>query len=200
MVVKAQKGEAEWHTKFGVHLIAAGLTAATLLGQPSIAEAGVVIEQPKTKKVFQGGPRPPKPAETEVSEGGGLQLPSIGLPSISLPSISLPSIGLPALPEFSGLNITPVETLDPRTVALPGAILGITGVAYLSYKYDAGFRSMIREGMVKDSNDFAGYEEDIDEYAAQAAGQISKGTKKISKAVKKTGQKAKKGFFSFGKK
>jgi hypothetical protein len=42
---------AEWHTKFGVHLIAAGLTAATLLGQPSIAEAGVVIEQPKTKKV-----------------------------------------------------------------------------------------------------------------------------------------------------
>jgi hypothetical protein len=34
-------------------------------------------------------------------------------------------------------------------VCLVGAILGITGVAYLSYKYDAGFRSMIREGMVK---------------------------------------------------
>jgi hypothetical protein len=32
---------------------------------------------------------------------------------------------------------------------------------------------------MQDSNDFAGYEEDIDEYAAQAAGQISKGTKKV---------------------
>jgi hypothetical protein len=83
-------------------------------------------------QVFQGGPRPPKPAETEVSEGGGLQLPSIGLPSISLPSISLPSIGLPALPEFSGLNITPVETLDPRTVALPGEPHGLLAPIFTS--------------------------------------------------------------------
>lgn len=42
---------AEWQTRFGVHLLAAGLAAATVLGQPSIAEAGVVMEQPKVKKV-----------------------------------------------------------------------------------------------------------------------------------------------------
>jgi len=42
---------AEWQSNFGTHLLVAGLAAATLLGQPSIAEAGVVIEQPKTKKV-----------------------------------------------------------------------------------------------------------------------------------------------------
>lgn len=42
---------AEWQTKCGVHLLAAGLAAATILGQPSIAEAGVVITQPEVKKV-----------------------------------------------------------------------------------------------------------------------------------------------------
>jgi len=32
---------------------------------------------------------------------------------------------------------------------------------------------------MQDSNDFAGYEVDIDEFASQAAGQVSKGTKKV---------------------
>jgi len=193
LVVKAQKGEAEWQTKCGVHLLAAGLAAATILGQPSIAEAGVVITQPEVKKVFQGGNRAPTEA-SDAGDGGGL----------SLPSISLPSVGLPSLPEFSGLNISPPDALDVRTVALPASVLGIAALGYVSYKYDAGFRSMIREGMVKDSNEFAGYEVDVDEYASQAAQQLSKGTKKISKAVKKggkqakkAGKEAKKGFFNF---
>jgi len=29
------------------------------------------------------------------------------------------------------------------------SVLGIAALGYVSYKYDAGFRSMIREGMVK---------------------------------------------------
>lgn len=201
LVVKAQKGEADWQTRFGVHLLAAGLAAATVLGQPSIAEAGVVMEQPKVKKLFQGANKPQQPAETQSSsgEGGGL----------SLPSVSLPSVGLPSLPEFSGLNVTPSDALDVRTVALPASVLGIAALGYVSYKYDAGFRSMIREGMVKDSNGYAGYEVAVDEYADQAKGQISKGTKKISKAVKaatpnkagkKGAKKAKGGFFGLGKK
>lgn len=178
-------------------------------------------------QLFQGANKPQQPAETQSSsgEGGGL----------SLPSVSLPSVGLPSLPEFSGLNVTPSDALDVRTVALPGptlfqcrkmrqqsmhvkigavptrpspvvarhaelaispvidgalagpscscmgglrlqpcahciqtsvrhgidptffqsyfgcaaSVLGIAALGYVSYKYDAGFRSMIREGMVK---------------------------------------------------
>ena len=42
---------AEWSKKLGVHLLAAGIALSATLGQCHIAEAGVVLEQPKSRKV-----------------------------------------------------------------------------------------------------------------------------------------------------
>lgn len=44
---------ADWTKKIGVHLLAAGIALSATLGQVSTAEAkaGVVIEQPKSRKV-----------------------------------------------------------------------------------------------------------------------------------------------------
>lgn len=44
---------AEWSRKLGVHLLAAGIALSVSLGQPNIAEAGVVMEQPKSRKVLR---------------------------------------------------------------------------------------------------------------------------------------------------
>lgn len=191
LLCRAEAGEAEWSRKLGVHLLAAGIALSVSLGQPNIAEAGVVMEQPKSRKLFQGQKKAPAPKPVEAaSSGGGLSLPSVSLPSVGLPSISLPSL---PTPDLSGLNITPGGGggIDPRVIALPGAILGIAGAGFAAYTLDGGFRSMMKEGLVKDSSEYAGYEEAIDDYAAQAAGAASKGTKRISKAAKKTTQKGK---------
>lgn len=42
---------ADWGKKVGVHLLAAGLALSVSLGHVNVAEAGVVIEQPKARKV-----------------------------------------------------------------------------------------------------------------------------------------------------
>lgn len=194
LVCRAQAGEADWNKKIGVPLLAAGLALSASLGHVDTAEAksGVVIEQPKSRKLFQGQKKPAEPKPTESSQGPSL--PSVSLPSVGLPSVSLPSVGLPSLPtpDLSGLNITPsAGGLDVRTIALPGAILGLAGAGFAAYSLDSGFRSMMREGLVKDSSDYAGYEVAVDDYAAQAKDALNKGTKKISKAAKKTTQKGK---------
>lgn len=42
---------AGWQRSVGVQLLAAGLAATALVASPSIADAKVVLEQPKVKKV-----------------------------------------------------------------------------------------------------------------------------------------------------
>ena len=52
ILVKTEILLAEWSKKLGVHLLAAGIALSATLGHPNVAEAGVVYEQPKSRKVI----------------------------------------------------------------------------------------------------------------------------------------------------
>merc|ERR1711959_333487 len=59
--------------------------------------------------------------------------------------------------ESSGSTI-----ISPQTIALPGTILGITGLAYLAYTLDSDFWSFVNKSSLRPSDIYgAGYEPEL---------------------------------------
>lgn len=131
-------------------LLAASMAAAALL-QSGSADAKVIFEKAQTKKLFQAVPEEPKKAAQAVTKEAKKAAGEFKLPSISAPSVTT-----------SGGDI------DPRTVALPGAIIAILGGGFALSKIDPGFAEMMSEASSKDSTSFAGYEQSLKNVAAKA--------------------------------
>lgn len=159
-------------------LLVAGLAAAGLIGA-SGAEAKVKFQQPDrpVKQFFQRDPNAPQPPKVEnpaKGDGGGFKLPSFSAPSFSAPSLP----NLPAGPkEVAG-------GIDARTIALPGAVIGIAGLGFALTKLDPGFSKVLYETVIKDSNSGAagaGYEEVLKGGADQIGKTLNRGsgTKRI---------------------
>lgn len=173
--VSCQKGALQQ-----VSVAAASFAAAVMLAQP--ADAGVVLIQPERKKLFQSD-------ETSAAAPVKRELKALGAPSTPAPAAA-------AAPAPKAESSSEGADLDPRSVALPGALALVLGGAFAASKIDGGFDKFIMGAMYKDSTDYAGYEPTL----KVESGPIfpkSAGTKKVSKAASGT---VKKSFFDFGKK
>ncbi|KAL3157577.1 hypothetical protein ABBQ32_012028 [Trebouxia sp. C0010 RCD-2024] len=175
-----------------LRLVAASCAAALLL-QSSPANAKVIFEPVQTKKVFQGAAESVKQAASEakdaVSSGGLPSAPSIGLPKVNLPKLT------PTIFSDSG-------DIDPRAVALPGALLAIGGGALVLSKIDPGFNEFMGSTSAKDSSTSgAGYEQGLKSGADELVKGGKAAKKKVGATINKkanTGGKQKKASASKG--
>jgi len=139
--------------------------------QSSPANAKVIFEPVQTKKVFQGAAESVKQAASDAKDAA----PSIGLPSA--PSIGLPKVNLPKL---TPTVLTDSGDIDPRAVALPGALLAIGGGALVLSKIDPGFSEFMGSTSAKDSSATgAGYEQEL----RSGGDSLVKGAKEAKKKV-----------------
>lgn len=96
---------------------------------PPTAHAGVILQQPERKRIFNGPKSDKKSVEKAAKEssGGG--------------SLSLPNLG------------------SAGTLALPLSLIGITGATVAARKLDGGFDEFLAGTIVKNSTvDGVGYE------------------------------------------
>eukprot|EP00882_Tetradesmus_deserticola_P000692 GHRQ01000756.1.p2 GENE.GHRQ01000756.1~~GHRQ01000756.1.p2 ORF type:complete len:251 (+),score=75.81 GHRQ01000756.1:105-755(+) len=158
--------------------IAAGVAAAVLLSVAP-AKAGVILEQPKYKKVLQDNtPALPAVKREIILPGQRKNAPAA---SVAAPKVK----ATPKAAETSGGD------LDPKAVALPGTLALIAGGAFALSKVDEGFGDFMTEASCKDNNaDGAGYETALKGAGGPALGKT--GTKRVkaaSKAASKTANK-----------
>eukprot|EP00199_Chlamydomonas_sp_CCMP681_P005968 CAMPEP_0119106248 /NCGR_PEP_ID=MMETSP1180-20130426/3987_1 /TAXON_ID=3052 ORGANISM="Chlamydomonas cf sp, Strain CCMP681" /NCGR_SAMPLE_ID=MMETSP1180 /ASSEMBLY_ACC=CAM_ASM_000741 /LENGTH=213 /DNA_ID=CAMNT_0007091535 /DNA_START=41 /DNA_END=682 /DNA_ORIENTATION=+ len=127
----------------GSRNLAAALAAAVLLSSaPLPAHAGVVMVQPILKKAFQSDDA----GETVKRQERAFK--QAGAPGVAAPK-----------PEESSMS---GGAIDFRVLALPGAIGGIAGLAFLASKIDGEFSEWINSGpLVRNSDNWAGFEETI---------------------------------------
>lgn len=151
-------------------LAAVALTAFTLLSSTPV-EAGVVLQQPELKKVFQGESAPP-PAPKP-------------LPSPPPVAAKVEAKKQEAKKEEKKEEGEGGFSLDPRAVALPGAVAGVGGLFFAASKLDNGWNEFFAEAMVRDSNNYAGYEPLIKEGDVAVLGRGTKGTMKVKTQKKK---------------
>jgi hypothetical protein len=133
-----------------VQTVAAAIAAAALL-QASPVSAGVVLEQPQLKKVFQddGAPAAPAPKKEIILPGQR---------SKAAPAVAEAKAAAPKKQEVSEQG----NDLDPKSIALPASIALIAGGAFAWSKVDEDFEEFFTKASVKDSNQLgAGYEPDL---------------------------------------
>ncbi|KIZ04107.1 hypothetical protein MNEG_3847 [Monoraphidium neglectum] len=163
----AQKTAVRAPAKQGAQVVAAKVaaTAVAVMVTASPAFAGVILEQPTLKKVFQAeasAPAAPKAAKAAA-----------GTPAA------------PAAPKPKKQEVVESSSggISPQSVALPAALVVVGGGAFALSSLDAGFSEFMRTAAVKDSGDLgAGYET-----AIKAEGGLikaRKGTTKVKKAKK----------------
>ncbi|GLC34659.1 hypothetical protein PLESTB_001237600 [Pleodorina starrii] len=177
--VSAHKGAFEQ-----VQVAAAAVAAAALLASP--ANAGVVLQQPELKKVFQDDAPAPAPVKREFK----------GLAPPALPSAVEAPKPAAAAPAEKKKEVVSEQgnDLDPRSIALPGALALTIGGFFAASKIDTSFNEWFIEAVVKDSNNYAGYEATLKTDAGVVFPKAAvAGTKKVKAA---TGSK--KGGFPFG--
>lgn len=160
---------------------AAAFAAAALL-HTAPASAGVILEQPQVKKVFQSDAAPAAPVKKDII------LPGQRSKTAAAPAAAAEKPkAAPRVAETSGAD------LDPRAVALPASLAVIAGGAFALSKIDEGFGEFIETASCKDSgSDGAGYEEAIKGGGALAVAGKSRagskaGTKKVKAATKSGG-------------
>lgn len=162
-----------------VQTVAATVAAAALL-HVSPVSAGVVLEQPQLKKVFQDDGTAAAPAPKK--------------------EIILPGMRSKAAPAANSEAAKPAKKvevasssggdIDPRSIALPGALVAIAGGAFALKNLDEDFEDFMRTASAKDSNvDGVGYETAIKGgngiVARKGSPPSSKpGTKKVKAASK----------------
>lgn len=150
------------------HFAAAAAFAAAALLHTSAAQAGVIMEKPNLKKLFQSD-EVQAPIQAVKKELTGLRPKGKSAPSVSSPAEKQEN----RVSEQGG-------DIDPRSIALPGALIAIAGGAFALTKIDSGFGDFFAETVVKNSNDYAGYEELIKEvYGPGGSGKLPAGTKKV---------------------
>ncbi|GFR40012.1 hypothetical protein Agub_g547 [Astrephomene gubernaculifera] len=173
-----------------VQIAVASVAAASLLALP--ANAGVVLQQPELKKLFQDDTPAPAPVKREFK---GLAAQSISLPSA--PKLTAPKLDFEAPKKAVEKKAEAGESgisLDPRSIALPGALALTIGGFFAASKIDKSFNEWFTEAVVKDSNNYAGYEATLKtDNGVVFPKATATGTKKVKAA---TGSK--KGGFPFG--
>ncbi|KAG2430454.1 hypothetical protein HXX76_009977 [Chlamydomonas incerta] len=173
--VSAHKGAFEQ-----AQVAAAAFVAAAVIAAP--ASAGVVLQQPTLKKAFQDDAPAAAPVKREFKGMGAPSLPQAPKVEAEKPKKA------EAVESTSG-------GLDPRSVALPGALVLTIGGFVAASKIDGSFNDWFMEAFVRDSNNYAGYEATLKSDNGVTFPKASAGTKKVKAA---TGSK--KGGFPFGKK
>jgi len=134
-----------------VQTVAAAIAAAALL-QASPASAGVVLEQPQLKKVFQDDGTPAAPAPKKE-----IILP--GMRSKAAPATKAEAKA--AAPKKQDVSEQGGD-LDPKSIALPASLALIAGGAFAWSKVDEDFEEFFTKASVKDSSQLgAGYEPDL---------------------------------------
>ncbi|KAG2431297.1 hypothetical protein HYH02_013428 [Chlamydomonas schloesseri] len=160
---------------------AAAFVAAAAIASP--ANAGVVLQQPTLKKAFQDDAPAPAPVKREFK----------GLSAPSLPAAKeAPKVAAEKPKKAEAVESTS-GGLDPRSVALPGALALTIGGFVAASKIDNSFNDWFIEAVVKDSNNYAGYEATLKSDNGVTFPKVAAGTKKVKAA---TGSK--KGGFPFG--
>lgn len=157
-----------------VQTMAAAIAAAAML-QVSPVSAGVVLEQPQLKKVFQddGTPAAPAPKKEIILPGMRSKAPKADAPKAAAPKKQEVS-------EQGG-------GLSPQALALPATIAIIGGGAFAWSKLDEDFEDFWDNASAKNSNLLgAGYETDIKGgngvVAKKKGGATKVGTKKVKAA------------------
>ncbi|KXZ44031.1 hypothetical protein GPECTOR_75g755 [Gonium pectorale] len=178
--VSAHKGAFEQ-----AQVAAAAVAAAALIASP--ANAGVVLQQPELKKVFQDDAPAPAPVKREFK---GLTPPSLPSPK---PAAEKAAVAKPAAAEKVPEASEQGNDVDPRSFALPGALVLTVGGFFAASKIDGTFNEWFMEAMAKDSNNYAGYEPTLKTDNGVVFPKVAAGTKKVKAA---TGSK--KGGFPFG--
>lgn len=171
MVCQASQGQAS------AQFAAAAMAAAVLISATPV-HAGVVVQQPTLKKLFQSDGEPAQVKERAFRvPGAKSDAPPVAAAEAPKPKTSEP-IG-----EFG---------VDPRVIALPASIAGIVALGFAASKIDGGFVEWITESgaVVRNSDNWAGFEEELkpDNYfwnpTPGATGK--KGTTKVNKGTKST--------------
>lgn len=163
-VAAVQKGESSVQ---GLQLAAASLALAGLMA--GAADAKVILAQPELKKVFQSDGSAPVVKKTGVS------------PALKAAGFKEPAAK--QAPKPQAVSSSTSGGLDPRSVALPGALLLGVGGYFAISKVDAGFADFVYNAAVRDSNDYAGFEPLL----KAEGGYVPPGTKKVKAASKKGG-------------
>merc|ERR1719387_3441689 len=119
--------------------------ACVVVGSPSPATAGVVLQKQESKKVFQAEKKPiqpkgPRKPKAKKEKGAGMSLPAMSAPSVSVGS-------------------GPLASISP----IVGTFSVIAGAGFVATKVDDEFMDFMNEGMSKDVTTYAGYEEDLKE-------------------------------------
>lgn len=162
-----------------VQVAAASVVAAALVASP--ANAGVILQQPELKKLFQEDAPAPAPVKREYKPF------SVGLPSAPAPAEAEKAAEAPKAKKVEAAESSSGLDLDPRSIALPGALALTIGGFFAASKIDNGFSEWIITATVKDSNDIgAGYEPAI-KTDGGAVLKAAAGTKKVKAATKKGG-------------
>ncbi|KAI8474775.1 MAG: hypothetical protein J3K34DRAFT_406550 [Monoraphidium minutum] len=133
---------------------AAGLVSFALAASPALA--GVVLEQPALKKVFQAGD------DVVAAAPGGAAAPAKAAKAAPKKEVAETSSG----------------GISPQVVALPAALVFVGGGAFALTSVDPGFTEFMRTASAKDSvADGAGYEPAIKGEAGAPKNKSKKGTK-----------------------
>jgi len=142
-----------------VQTVAAAIAAAALL-QASPVSAGVVLEQPQLKKVFQddGAPAAPAPKKEIILPGQR----SKAAPAAKAEA----KAAAPKKQEVSEQG----GDIDAKIIALPASLALIAGGAFAWSKVDEDFEDFFRGASIKDSSQLgAGYEPSLKSGGAVAA-------------------------------
>ncbi|KAK9845708.1 hypothetical protein WJX81_000138 [Elliptochloris bilobata] len=152
----------------GLKLAALSMAAAALL-HAAPAFAGVQFDKKATtKKVFQNDASAAAkvvPAAKAAAGGAGISLPS-------LPSFKAPELGV-----------------NLGTIAIPAAVVAIGGGFVALSKLDTGFGNFITSTVVKDSGEYAGYEQALQRGFTKASKAPKKAAKSVAKAADKAAKK-----------
>ncbi|KIY94646.1 hypothetical protein MNEG_13316 [Monoraphidium neglectum] len=153
---------------------AAVTIAASFVLAASPAFAGVVLEQPQLKKVFQAESTPAAAPSAPKAKAAAAP--------------AAPKEKKAAVAETSDGGIT------PQSIALPAALIFVGGGAFALTTLDSGFAEFMRTAAVKDSSeDGAGYETDLKALVGakpKKAGTSKTGTAKVKKAASTKGKSA----------
>ncbi|KAL6771747.1 PETO1 [Auxenochlorella protothecoides x Auxenochlorella symbiontica] len=115
------------------------LTLPALPLQPAPADARVILYKPEVRNLAT-----PDPAPAAKSPAAG-----------SATGSNAPAAAPLALPSAEGV--------DFRVLTLPVVVAALFGGGVAWYILDPGFRLLLKEGALKDSNEYAGYEKELKE-------------------------------------
>mmetsp|Transcript_12345 Transcript_12345/g.26665 ORF Transcript_12345/g.26665 Transcript_12345/m.26665 type:complete len:207 (+) Transcript_12345:69-689(+) len=165
-----------------VQTAGAAIAAAAILAAP--AQAGVILEQPKLKQLFQS-------ESTPIVRDGSIPDPSSKLSSSAAPAAAKQA----AAPKPKAKDEAPSsDFIDPRAFALPGSVAFVAGLAFAASKVDGGFDEFIGRTLIRDNSELGvGYEGVIKSTYGGIYGEPNAtGTKKVKAATQKGKGKGKK--------